>query len=70
MGIVFFIAEGDDMRIADFLSDETKKQLNQNRTRRKKRKRNKKKLTQKELEELMGVNRDIYVRKNGAIRRK
>lgn len=57
------------MRIADMLPEEQKKQLNQNH-RHKKEKKTKKKLTQKELEELMGMNMDIYERRNGAIRRK
>lgn len=30
----------------------------------------KEKLTQKELEELMGIKRDTYKRKNGAVRRR
>lgn len=58
------------MRIADLLPEEQKQKLNQKCTRHKKRKSNKKKLTQKELEELMGMNMDIYERRNGAIRRK
>lgn len=58
------------MRIADLLPEEQKQKINQKCTRHKKRKSNKKKLTQRELEELMGIHRDIYERKNGAVRRK
>jgi hypothetical protein len=36
----------------------------------KKKRRNKEKLSQREIEDLMGMNRDIYTRKNGAVRRK
>lgn len=57
------------MIIADLLPDEQKQKLT-HKHRHKKERRPKKKLTRKELEELMGVNRDIYERRNGAIRRK
>lgn len=62
------------MKFSDLLTDEQKKQLNQLRKRspRKKKlfKSRGQKYTREELEELMGVHRDIYERRNGAIRRK
>ena len=61
----FIALEGEDMRIADLLPEEQKKQLHQNRNRLKI-----EKLSRKDIEELMGVNRDIYERHNGAMRRK
>lgn len=55
--------EGDAMRIRDHLSEQQKKQLNQ--------KKKKENLSDKDLKELMGINRDTYKRgKGGAIRRK
>lgn len=60
------------MRIEHFVSDEVKKKLGYKSKRNKKRKpkRYKEKLTQRDIEDLMGINRDIYVRKGGAMRRK
>lgn len=60
------------MRIEHFVSDEVKKKLGYKSKRNKKRKpkRYKEKLTQRDIEDLMGINRDIYVRKGGALRRK
>lgn len=60
------------MRIEHFVSDEVKKKLGYKSKRNKKRKpkRYKEKLSQRDIEDLMGINRDIYVRKGGALRRK
>jgi hypothetical protein len=60
------------MKIEQLIGDEIKKQLSYKAKPVKKRqqKRNKEKLSQRDIEELMGVNRDIYVRKGGALRRK
>ena len=60
------------MRIEHFVSDEVKKTLGYKSKRNKKRKpkRYKEKLSQRDIEDLMGINRDIYVRKGGALRRK
>jgi hypothetical protein len=60
------------MKIEQLIDDEIKKQLSYKAKPVKKRqqKRNKEKLSQRDIEELMGVNRDIYVRKGGALRRK
>ncbi|QOY37977.1 hypothetical protein AWH56_010640 [Anaerobacillus isosaccharinicus] len=52
------------MKIKDHLDKGTKRALNDIG------KRNKEKLSTKELEELMGVNRDRYERRGGAVRRK
>ncbi|MEH7157460.1 hypothetical protein [Neobacillus drentensis] len=49
------------MRIGDYLSKEQKQQLN---------KLKKEHLSRRQLEELMGINRDTYKRVNGALRRK
>jgi hypothetical protein len=51
------------MKIRDHLDKDTKRALNNI-------SRKNEKLTTKELEELMGVNRDRYERRNGAVRRK
>jgi hypothetical protein len=56
------------MKLADHLTDEQKKQLRVKSPKNKKR--NKEKLTTKDIEELMGMNRDRYERRNGAWRRK
>ena len=61
------------MRIEHFVSDEVKKTLGYKSKRNKKRKpkRYKEKLTQRDIEDLMGINRDIYTRgKGGALRKK
>jgi hypothetical protein len=60
------------MKIEQLIDDEIKKQLSYKAKPVKKRqqKRNKEKLSQRDIEELMGINRDIYVRKGGALRRK
>lgn len=54
------------MRFEDHLSKEQKQQLEKMRVPKKK----KEHFSRRELEELMGMNRDTYTRKNGAIRRK
>lgn len=60
------------MKIEHLVSDEVKEKLNYKvkTTKKRRQKRNKEKLSQREIEELMGINRDIYVRKGGAMRRK
>jgi hypothetical protein len=62
------------MQIRDHLSKEQKQQLNQltsSPVKKKKRKRKKKEnLSFHDWEDIMGVNRDTYTRRNGAIRRK
>ena len=58
------------MRIEHFVSDEVKKTLGYKSKPNKKKRKNKEKLSRREIEELMGINRDIYVRKGGAMRRK
>jgi hypothetical protein len=61
------------MKIEQLIDDEVKKQLKYKTKLVKKRqqKRNKEKLSQRDIEDLMGINRDIYTRgKGGAIRRK
>lgn len=61
------------MRIEHLVDDEVKKKLGYKSKRNKKRKpkRYKEKLTQRDIEDLMGINRDIYTRgKGGALRRK
>jgi hypothetical protein len=55
------------MRIADHLTKEQKQQMNRMKSTRQK---PPKLMNKKDWEELMGKNRDIYVRKNGALRRK
>jgi hypothetical protein len=61
------------MKIEQLIDDEIKKQLSYKAQTVKKRqqKRNKEKLSQRDIEDLMGINRDIYTRgKGGALRRK
>jgi hypothetical protein len=61
------------MKIEQLIDDEVKKQLKYKTKLVKKRqqKRNKEKLSQRDIEDLMGINRDIYTRgKGGALRRK
>ena len=61
------------MRIEHLISDDVKKKLGfmQKRNKNQKLKRNKEKLSQRDIEDLMGINRDIYTRgKGGALRRK
>jgi hypothetical protein len=61
------------MKIEQLIDDEIKKQLSYKTKPVKKRqqKRNKEKLSQRDIEDLMGINRDIYTRgKGGAMRRK
>ena len=59
------------MRIEHFVSDEVKKTLGYKSKPNKKKRKNKEKLSQRDIEDLMGINRDIYVRgKGGAMRRK
>jgi hypothetical protein len=55
--VFYFLLEGEEMKPND------KQQL-------KKKGKKKENLSTREIEELMGVNRDTYTRKNGAIRRK
>jgi hypothetical protein len=61
------------MKIEQLIDDEIKEQLSYKAKPVKKRqqKRNKEKLSQRDIEDLMGINRDIYTRgKGGALRRK
>jgi hypothetical protein len=61
------------MEIEQLIDDEIKKQLSYKTKLVKKRqlKRNKEILSQREIEDLIGINRDIYARgKGGALRRK
>jgi hypothetical protein len=63
------------MKVEDYLSKDTKSKLKKMRKRRKKRKKPgdpfKEKLSERDLKDLMGLNRDTYSRgKGGAIRRK
>jgi hypothetical protein len=61
------------MEIEQLIDDKIKKRLNYKAKPVKKRqqKRNKEKLSQRDIEDLMGINRDIYTRgKGGALRRK
>jgi predicted XRE-type DNA-binding protein len=60
------------MKIEQLIDDEVKKQLKYKTKLVKKRqqKRNKEKLSQRDIEDLMGINRDIYIRRSGALRRK
>lgn len=55
------------MKITDHLTDKQKLKLKDIAVNKRKRK---ERLKQKDLEELMGMNRDRYTRKNGAVRRK
>lgn len=57
------------MRLADHLSEEDKKKLTNSKPR-KKTKRRVNKMSQKDWEEVMGVNRDTFKRHKGAIRRR
>lgn len=52
------------MRFEDYLSKEQRQQL------KKVSKKKQEHLSRKDWEDLMGINRDIYTRKNGAWRRK
>jgi hypothetical protein len=56
------------MKLEDHLSKESKQTLNKVKSPKKKKK--KRKPEKVNWEEIMGMNRDIYTRKNGAIRRK
>ena len=61
------------MKIEQLIDDEVKKQLNYKAKPVKKRQQNRNKeiLSQRDIEDLMGINRDIYTRgKGGALRRK
>lgn len=60
------------MRLGDQLSKEQKQQLNKMAVSNKKQSHKKKteQLSQRDWEELMGMNRDTYIRRNGAVRRK
>jgi hypothetical protein len=60
------------MRIADHLSKEQKQRLNKIAAPNKNRKHKKKveQLSRRDWEDIMGVNRDTYTRRNGAVRRK
>lgn len=68
-----FIREGEDMKLGNYLSKEQKQQLNQiAKSSGKKKDRNPMHIKTEKVNwpEIMGMNRDIYTRKNGAIRRK
>lgn len=59
------------MKIADHLGKDTKKKLNSLGKRNKtKKKRNVERFSERDLLELMGVGRDRYERRGGALRRK
>jgi hypothetical protein len=68
------------MKLADLLSKDEKKQLNNIKSPKRKRKKrppnnkppvkSKEKLSRRDIEELMGIKRDTYTRVNGAVRRK
>lgn len=58
------------MRIEHLVDDDVKRKLGYKSKPNKKKRKNKEKLSRREIEELMGINRDIYVRKGGAMRRK
>lgn len=65
------------MKIAGHLTKEQKRQLNKMASPKKKRKKkrmpkpkNEEKLSFREWENIMGIHRDIYIRHNGAVRRK
>jgi hypothetical protein len=68
------------MKLADLLSNDEKKQLNNVKSPKRKRKKKppskqqsvkkEEKLSRKDIEELMGINRATYTRVNGAVRRK
>lgn len=61
------------MKIEHLISDDVKKKLGYktNRNKKQKPKRHKEKLSRRDIEDLMGIDRDVYVRgKGGAIRRK
>jgi uncharacterized membrane protein YukC len=55
------------MKIEDHLTKEQKQQLEQMKS---PKKNHKEQFSTKDIEELMGMNRDRYTRKNGAVRRK
>ncbi|MER1998825.1 MAG: hypothetical protein ABS882_03550 [Lysinibacillus sp.] len=58
------------MQIYNLIDDETKRKLNAVKPVVHRQKRNKEKLSKRDVEELMGVNRDTYKRVNGKVRRK
>jgi hypothetical protein len=68
------------MKLADLLSSDEKKQLNNIKSLKRKRKKKppnnnspikkEEKLSRRDIEELMGIKRDTYTRVNGAVRRK
>jgi hypothetical protein len=53
------------MRIADQIPDKQKRQLSKTKSPKKK-----ENLSTKDIEELMGIHKDTYIRRNGAVRRK
>lgn len=53
------------MKLAVHLSGKQKQQLSKS-----PKKKKKERLSMKDIEELMGINKDTYIRKNGAVRRK
>jgi hypothetical protein len=55
--------EGVEMKFADHLTKEQKRQLEQS-------SKKNEQLTKKDIEELMGMKMDRYTRRNGAVRRK
>jgi hypothetical protein len=62
----YFVLEGVEMKIADRLSKEQKLQLGKS----PKKKRKPEKLSTEDIKHLMGMDRQTYTRKNGAIRNK
>ena len=60
------------MKIELLISNEVKEKLNYkvNPAKKRRQKRHKEKLSRRDIEDLMGIDRDVYVRKGGAMRRK
>jgi len=59
--------DGEHMTIYERLDDETKRKLNAVHRPQKK---DKRKYSERDIKELMGVNRDTYKRSNGRVKRK
>lgn len=58
------------MRIYHLIDDETKRKLNAMPVKAPPKQKKQRKFSRYELQELMGVNRDTYKRKNGRVKRK
>jgi hypothetical protein len=68
--IYLYSKKGDDMKIAVHIPKEQKQQLEKMKSPRKKKRKKKENLSFKDWQDIMGMNRDIYSRHNGAVRRK